>query len=216
MNARTLLWPLGLLLLAFLVVLPARGEGGFVISGADAIAYLDMSGSAPLNTRLAATSPRIVVEFANALHTYPIVPPPPALQSRLGSAADRMVVQYANAIRHHPLTYPTQLIGDSTPPLALNIEVGEMTENGAAITWSTSEFADSRILYGTSPTTLDQSVASALYVRDHRLTLSNLVEGVTYYYQVQSRDLSANLYTSPQYSFTLEASSDLFLPFISR
>jgi hypothetical protein len=95
---------------------------------------------------------------------------------------------------------------DITPPVISNISVTGIYSNGVIlswmITWLTDEPSDSQVYYGlTSAYGNNTSLNSTLTVA-HTETLSGLMPGTTYHYQVRSRDASGNLATSSDMTFT--------------
>jgi hypothetical protein len=94
---------------------------------------------------------------------------------------------------------------DTTPPTITNVQPSSIGSSGATITWTTDEVADSQIDFGTtaaygSSTTLDTNA-----VTNHSQTLSGLSSNTLYHYRVKSRDPSANLATSGDFTFTTAA-----------
>jgi Domain of unknown function (DUF4082)/Bacterial Ig-like domain/Bacterial Ig domain/Purple acid Phosphatase, N-terminal domain len=85
---------------------------------------------------------------------------------------------------------------DTSAP-AISAVVVAAAGGTARVTWATDEVADSRVDYGTSPTSLTQSASDASNVTSHSVDLSGLTAGTTYYYRVRSVDPSGNATTSP-------------------
>ena len=91
---------------------------------------------------------------------------------------------------------------DSTPP-TITGESATTTTQGATISWTTSELADSSVGFCVSPCSdysLTQGVTS--YVTNHEVSITGLTPGQTYDYVVTSRDPSGNLASSTPLSFT--------------
>jgi hypothetical protein len=98
-----------------------------------------------------------------------------------------------NVATSNELTFTTDSI-DTHPPVLSNIQVSA-TETTASITWITDEPADSEVQFGTASTTwgnYPSTKMDANYVTTHSVSLSGLVGGTTYYFQVGSRDASGN------------------------
>ncbi len=94
---------------------------------------------------------------------------------------------------------------DTSGPVISAIAVGSITTTTAVVTWSTDEASDSQVAYGLttsygSLTTLDTS-----NVLSHSVPLSGLTVGTAYHYRVMSRDVSGNLTTSADGTFTARA-----------
>ncbi len=94
---------------------------------------------------------------------------------------------------------------DVTPPAITNIEVSTTTPSSATITWVTDELSDTRTVYGLSEGTAVGVPIQPALVKQHTVTLTGLVQGRTYYYQVKSADTSGNVggKTSGFRSFTM-------------
>jgi len=73
----------------------------------------------------------------------------------------------------------------------------------ADICWSTHEKSNSQVKYGTTSGTYNLlSTLDETLVYDHRVTLTGLTPGTTYYYQVMSADKAENLSVSEEMTFT--------------
>ncbi len=80
---------------------------------------------------------------------------------------------------------------DDRPPSMTAVAAVDVRQTHATIVWTTDEPSDSEVLYGTArPPT--QSVANGSRVTDHRATLTGLLPGRRYYYEVRSRDQAGN------------------------
>jgi hypothetical protein len=71
-------------------------------------------------------------------------------------------------------------------PLISSVQVVEVTESQAEITWQTNEPATSEITYGLECAQLSFSVASTDYVTTHHITITGLEECTTYFFEVSS------------------------------
>lgn len=67
----------------------------------------------------------------------------------------------------------------------------------ASITWTTDKSSNSRVDYGTSPTSLTSNLSDVSLVTNHSISLTGLTAGTVYYYRVTSADASGNSATSP-------------------
>jgi hypothetical protein len=216
MNARLLLLiPLFLALL----LLPGRAVTGspdsFIITGADAVEYLDTVGSSDLNNMISAVATRIVVQAANQLRYLNMVPAPAELLAFLADVDDRMIIQAANANRYFSFAYPTGLIGDPFPPLISNLVPGS---NGL-IRWNTDEYCLGEVVYGTQSGSYPYNASSPLYTKQHQLLLPDLVDGTTYYFKVKSTDRSGNFTWSAEGSFVFAPPSSaqgIYLPLLRK
>ncbi|MBN1657217.1 MAG: hypothetical protein JXA93_02390 [Anaerolineae bacterium] len=190
-----------------------------VVEYANHVTRLDLAAVPPaFQAVLDAMAERVVVEYANEIVREDLEAVPPGLQARLDQVAERVVFQYANANLAYPLAYPLELVDDTTPPVVTEIGAGPIAANGlVTVTWTTDEFADSTIFYGTASGSYPHTLADPLYVKAHALGLPGLAVGTTYYGQVRSVDLSGNATTSPEFSFTPELPPGrVYLPVVLR
>ncbi len=94
----------------------------------------------------------------------------------------------------------TSATADETPPTISGIDVSNITESSATITWATDETATSQVNYGKTET-LDSTMLDEELTTAHSVTLTGLDEGTTYYYQAISEDSSGNVATSANQTF---------------
>jgi peroxiredoxin len=85
---------------------------------------------------------------------------------------------------------------DETPPAISGINVSNITESSAIITWQTDETATSQVNYGKTETYGSTMLDEKLTI-PHTVTLTGLDDGTTYNFQVISKDSSGNTATSP-------------------
>jgi hypothetical protein len=130
--------------------------------------------------------------------------------------APRFVIQYANANRQLVLTFPVDLIDDKAPPQASTIETEPAGETSTVFTWTTDEVADSTVEYGTAPGAYTETIHDPLYVKQHRVTLTGLEAGETYYARASSTDRSGNVYRSSEISFEQTEGAFVYLPLVLR
>lgn len=90
---------------------------------------------------------------------------------------------------------------DTTPPVITNISNSSITSSSAVITWSTNENSNSVVKYGTVSGSYINTSSDAAYVTSHTIILTNLAPNTTYYYVVNSTDMSGNSAQSTEYSF---------------
>ena len=157
--------------------------------------------------------PRVTYQFANSSRYASLASPPGALQNLFSAVRPRVVFDAANSSRSAALSYPVALIGDTTQPQISAIAASRHGST-ARINWTTDEFADSAVLYGTQSGNLSQTVSDPLYVKQHETTLIGLASGVAYYYQVRSVDRSGNVALSQVR--VMQDQSRLFVPLIRR
>ncbi len=102
---------------------------------------------------------------------------------------------------------------DATPPVISAVVVSGMTLNGATISWTTDENANSRVNYGLTNEFELGFVLDASLVKSHTVSLTGLQEGKMYYFQVKSADQSNNIAT---YSTTTFNTLDPTAPVLSN
>jgi hypothetical protein len=91
--------------------------------------------------------------------------------------------------------------GDTTGPSVSDVAVA-VSETSATVTWTTDEPASSSVAYGPTGAYEDGSVVAAALVTDHSVTLDALDPGTTYHYAITSADVSDNVTTTPDATFT--------------
>jgi peroxiredoxin len=95
---------------------------------------------------------------------------------------------------------------DEIPPTISGVSVSNITESSATITWKTNEKATSQVEYGKTETYDSKTVENTNLTPNHTVTLNQLDDGTTYYFQVISKDSSGNVATSDNQTFeTTEA-----------
>jgi len=66
-----------------------------------------------------------------------------------------------------------------------NVLVRVIDPNQVVISWTTSQEVISLILYGTSPTALDNTQTELSSVKTHRITITDLKPGTNYFFKIQ-------------------------------
>ncbi|HWM62689.1 MAG TPA: Ig-like domain-containing protein, partial [Solirubrobacterales bacterium] len=92
----------------------------------------------------------------------------------------------------------TATYADDSFPVISNVQVTAGGDGTATVTWNTNEPADSRVDYGTNPSSLTSSKSSSALVTSHSIQLSGLEPGLTYHFRVSSADSEANSSTTPK------------------
>ena len=103
----------------------------------------------------------------------------------------------------------------ANPPVISGISATAITTSSAQINWTTNIPADSQVNYGATTaygfsTTLDPSLTTS-----HSQTLSGLPPGTLYHYQVVSRDTTAVVAVSVDFTFTTANPPDTTPPTVS-
>jgi len=104
---------------------------------------------------------------------------------------------------------------DTSPPVISGVDVSNITDSSARITWTTDEPATGQIEYGLtesygSITPLDNNL-----IKSHGVTISGLNASTTYHFRVKSKDASGNDTTDTDRTFTTSATADTTAPVIS-
>lgn len=101
-----------------------------------------------------------------------------------------------NFIAEGPMTETiteTALSGDMVPPVISRIEVLEITNDSAKVSWFTDELATSSISFDVHSADQHQSNFSEEFTTEHSLNLTGLLPCTTYFYYVKSVDLYENV-----------------------
>ena len=100
-----------------------------------------------------------------------------------------------------PVVAATAAAEDTRAPVLTGARAEDITRSTAVITWSTDEQATSAVSFGPSATAMHGRLADATLRGAHRLLLTGLVPGQTYFVQPNSSDASGNTGTAPRFSF---------------
>lgn len=129
------------------------------------------------------------------------------LEARIpvGSSGGSYSTSYG--INANPDNNPTST--GANPPIIANIQATS-TSNGATITWTTNEYGDSEVYFGTASgvyasSTGNLGTVSSGGVYTHSVALSNLNASTTYFYKVASTDSGGNRGASDEYLFATQA-----------
>jgi hypothetical protein len=89
------------------------------------------------------------------------------------------------------LQFTTDEVADLASPTlsGLRTTVGDVS---AIVAWSTDEYANSYVEYGTDPAALSANVGDPADVLAHQITLTNLIPGTRYYFRAGSVDRANN------------------------
>lgn len=82
--------------------------------------------------------------------------------------------------------------GDTTDPEISDIDVTDVTDESATITWTTDEPADSQVLYGVTSGLGEESTLDTEATTTHTVVLTGLNPNTDYFFRVRSADASAN------------------------
>ncbi|HRQ36815.1 MAG TPA: fibronectin type III domain-containing protein [Chloroflexota bacterium] len=196
----------------------ACNSTGFVITGADANWCESTTAvPTPLSSLLNQVLPRIAADYTRAILRLPLTAVPTPLNNNLALVADRVGLDYARASQRVQLAFPVNVVNDTAVPQLVGDITSTVTGPSASqIRWTTNEFADSLVHYGTDPGNYTMSASNDLYVTNHAITLTGLQADVTYFFKVSSTDLSGNTFQSSENSFTFTPQQSIYLPVIVR
>jgi len=96
---------------------------------------------------------------------------------------------------------------DTTAPVISNVENTDLTTDSVTVSWITYENSDSVVRYGTTSGNYTNEESNTALVTLHNILLSGLSTETTYYYVVNSTDISGNAGESSEYNFTTAAIS---------
>jgi hypothetical protein len=105
----------------------------------------------------------------------------------------------------------------TTAPTSLSISAvstEDVSQNSAAITWTTSLPSSSQVEYGTSSLYGSQTSLDSSPVTNHSVAVSGLTAGTVYHYRVLSADSSSQATSSDQ-TFSTPAATAAFAPLCS-
>src|SRR5439155_952627 len=91
---------------------------------------------------------------------------------------------------------------NSNAPIISGVTVGSVSATSATIQWTTNTASDSQVDYGLTGTYGSTTTLDPTLVTLHAVTVSGLTENTTYHYRVKSKDASANLSTSSDFTLT--------------
>ncbi|MBW3578476.1 MAG: DUF1349 domain-containing protein [Actinobacteria bacterium] len=95
---------------------------------------------------------------------------------------------------------------DTAPPVISAVAVST-TDTSATVTWTTDEPATSAVAHGPTTAYENGTVSDATLTTTHSITLDRLQPATTYHYQVASTDAASNTATTPDATFTTEATA---------
>ena len=213
-------WFLGLFLLlpAFLLatILVRGAPGDFVIENADQSQFLTLGGSTTLGSLLKNVSPRVAIQYANAVRHLELTSPSGQLTNRLESIGPRFVIQYANENQILNIAYPNELINDEQPPVAGKPTVSMLGGDSVLIRWTTDEYATTQVDLGTQPGQYSKQYVDSLYKKLHEVQVTDLEAGKTYYFRTSNSDRSGNTVRSQEQKLEVVEQIIQYLPMIQR
>ncbi|MFH1460570.1 MAG: CFI-box-CTERM domain-containing protein [Candidatus Omnitrophota bacterium] len=91
---------------------------------------------------------------------------------------------------------------DTTAPLISSVNISNITQSSAIISWDTDEPANSQIQYGVTTSYGSQTALNTSMVTAHSVLIANLTSNTGYHFRILSADNSNNLRISGDYTFT--------------
>lgn len=104
---------------------------------------------------------------------------------------------------------------DTTPPVISAVITTNLLNTSVTITWTTNEQATSQVEYGISTGYGSSTAFDGSLLTSHSQNITGLTPGTLYHYHVKSRDLSGNMATSTDFTFTTAAGADTTPPVIT-
>jgi hypothetical protein len=106
-------------------------------------------------------------------------------------------------------------VADTTAPVISAISATAVTSSGATILWTTDDFSDSQVEYGTTTSYGSTTTLATTPVTSHSVPITGTASSQLYHYRVKSRNTSGLLTTSGDNTFTTTAAVDTTPPVIS-
>ncbi len=91
---------------------------------------------------------------------------------------------------------------DTTPPVIYNVEISNVSETSATISWFTDDYANTLLEWGTDTQYALGQVSDIQLLLTHSETITGLVPGVTYYARLTSADFVGNAAVYDLVTFT--------------
>jgi len=127
------------------------------------------------------------------------------LNVALADSGAEFHVVVSNSLGQVTSDIATLTVNDITGPVISNVQVADITENGARVSWVTTELSNSHVDYGLTQTYSAGTASDSTMVTNHSVTLDSLQSGTLYHFQVRSADSSANEVSSGDFTFTTQA-----------
>jgi len=100
------------------------------------------------------------------------------------------------------MTLGTSTATTTPAPVLSNVNATSTSDGvGGTITWTTDQPATSEVLYGLNTFYGASTILNTSLVTEHSVTVSNLIAGTTYHFQVMSTNASGTVATSSDQSF---------------
>ena len=111
-------------------------------------------------------------------------------------------------------TGETSSPSDTTAPSISSVNVSNITESQATVTWTTNEASDSFVEYGFTSSYTSNTGLNTSKVTSHSATITGLASGTEYNFSVTSVDTAGNKASSSNSKFTTKSATDTTKPSI--
>ena len=190
--------------------LPVPLEPRFIQERVDAINLVEIQAVPPELPLV--LEPRFIMERVDRIATREIHSIPGGMPTEL---QPRFILVGADTIRQVDWVYPCELVGEPHDPVISELQVADIQNTQANITWMTDEYTDGLVEYGLASGIYSWTAYEEEYGTSHSFTLSGLMSGTRYYYRVSSTDRCANTSTSEE-SWFVTTGTDTVAPVISN
>ncbi len=117
-----------------------------------------------------------------------------------GSEGHKTVTVTAGALANGDI----QLVADTTAPVIRNVQVSQITDGSAVVTWETDDLTTSQVEYDLAPYYGLSTPHNPLQVTSHSVTLMGLNPGTDYHFRVKSTNGVGMTAYSADYQFTTQ------------
>jgi peptidoglycan hydrolase-like protein with peptidoglycan-binding domain/phosphodiesterase/alkaline phosphatase D-like protein len=116
-----------------------------------------------------------------------------------------------NSCGHSFTTESVSAPADTTAPVISLVASAPITSNGATITWTTNELANSQVQYGTTTSYGSTTTLDPILTLTHSSDITGLSANTTYHYRVKSFDDAGNVALGFDQTFTTSATPQVQL-----
>jgi len=142
------------------------------------------------------------ITASSVTYTAPSIVPTPA-----------SVTLTATSVSDASKSASTSVTVTAATPLTISaVGAGNISSEGATITWTTNAGASSQVDYGSTAAYGQSSTLNSNAVTSHSVILTGLTASTLYHYRVDSADASNNQASSGDFTFTTAANSGSLLP----
>lgn len=117
------------------------------------------------------------------------------------SSGSMAIVTVPGSGSHTLQVRPAGAAADTTAPAITNVQVSNVTDTGALVSWTTNEAATEQVEYGTTSAFGQRLPLASSLSTAHQVLLSGLSSQTAYYYRVTSTDAAGNAAVSASATF---------------